>query len=464
MLARSVAAFALAAAWGSLQANAQTSPQCVSLATADPCKEFAADSVVVPNAMGYTDLSSFNSLTSNWLANAPVRYQCPTFNYHIVPYFTSVRCGLEVDRATQTTSTTIKCNGNAAPAQICASSVKAMIAGINQAFAACPAWPDSSTNLRTQDMNEYQTLLGDVTDSPGCISAISYEQYCGYFYLTDAQAYCAQTTTDPCCKAANMGGNNATSAAAAATSATPKISVAAATTSKPSAVSTSAATDSSSSSSSTSLFSSPAVIGGIAGGGALLLGGIVAAVIVMRRRKANQQDSYDDYNGGNSYDNRQTFAYGDANNAAPQTMYGGNDKSMYGGPQTMYDGPQTMYGGNDQSMYGGPQTMYGGNDKSMYGGPQTMYDGPDAGQVSETMEVIYNYTANLSDEIQLNIGDTIIVKCKFDDGWAFGFNVSTSQEGSFPLACVDVPNGGSGAPRKNEGIRQRASSLYMPAN
>ncbi|KAI8819028.1 uncharacterized protein EV422DRAFT_489051, partial [Fimicolochytrium jonesii] len=57
-------------------------------------------------------------------------------------------------------------------------------------------------------------------------------------------------------------------------------------------------------------------------------------------------------------------------------------------------------------------------------------------QIAQTMEVVYNYVPNLVDEIYLYIGDPVIVKCKFDDGWGYGFNMTTKQEGSFPLACV----------------------------
>ncbi|KAI8914357.1 hypothetical protein EDD86DRAFT_199160 [Gorgonomyces haynaldii] len=57
-------------------------------------------------------------------------------------------------------------------------------------------------------------------------------------------------------------------------------------------------------------------------------------------------------------------------------------------------------------------------------------------QIADTMQVIHEYEANLFDEVTLNVGDHIIVKVKFDDGWAAGFNMNTKQEGTFPLACV----------------------------
>nr|KAJ3402555.1 hypothetical protein HK105_004264 [Polyrhizophydium stewartii] len=91
-------------------------------------------------------------------------------------------------------------------------------------------------------------------------------------------------------------------------------------------------------------------------------------------------------------------------------------------------------------------------------------------QMAETMQVVYDYSPNLFDELELHVGDNVIVKCKFDDGWAFGFNMSTKQEGSFPLACVaplttqrdTLPPLPPDA--MAERIRQRASSLYVPSN
>ncbi|KAI9312318.1 hypothetical protein DFJ73DRAFT_885809, partial [Zopfochytrium polystomum] len=65
----------------------------------------------------------------------------------------------------------------------------------------------------------------------------------------------------------------------------------------------------------------------------------------------------------------------------------------------------------------------------------------------ENKEVVFNYIPNLSDEIYLYISDPVIVKCKFDDGWGFGFNMTTKMEGSFPHANVnesDVASGGGG--------------------
>jgi hypothetical protein len=62
-------------------------------------------------------------------------------------------------------------------------------------------------------------------------------------------------------------------------------------------------------------------------------------------------------------------------------------------------------------------------------------------QDQDTMKVIQNYHPVLIDEIKLQMGDIIIVKAKFDDGWGFGINITTENEGSFPLNCLGSIDG-----------------------
>jgi len=58
--------------------------------------------------------------------------------------------------------------------------------------------------------------------------------------------------------------------------------------------------------------------------------------------------------------------------------------------------------------------------------------------------VIAPYAAQLEDELELKVGDIVIVDESFDDGWAVGKNLR-GDEGCFPLACtkskvgVEVP-------------------------
>ncbi|ORX87867.1 hypothetical protein BCR32DRAFT_288986 [Anaeromyces robustus] len=49
--------------------------------------------------------------------------------------------------------------------------------------------------------------------------------------------------------------------------------------------------------------------------------------------------------------------------------------------------------------------------------------------------VFHEYIPKINDEIQLNVGDIVKVSKIFDDGWAYGTNISTDCEGALPLAC-----------------------------
>ncbi|KAJ3323780.1 hypothetical protein HDV06_001150 [Boothiomyces sp. JEL0866] len=54
----------------------------------------------------------------------------------------------------------------------------------------------------------------------------------------------------------------------------------------------------------------------------------------------------------------------------------------------------------------------------------------------ETLECVFEYQANLFDELTLEVGDHVVIREKFDDGWGIGFNLNSQKEGTFPLACV----------------------------
>ncbi|KAH9245523.1 hypothetical protein BASA81_016987 [Batrachochytrium salamandrivorans] len=53
------------------------------------------------------------------------------------------------------------------------------------------------------------------------------------------------------------------------------------------------------------------------------------------------------------------------------------------------------------------------------------------------MRVFAPYEPTMPDELLLNVDDTILVYRAYDDGWAFGRNISTSMNGVFPVACAE---------------------------
>lgn len=79
-----------------------------------------------------------------------------------------------------------------------------------------------------------------------------------------------------------------------------------------------------------------------------------------------------------------------------------------------------------------------------------------------TKQVIFDYAGNHSDELSLTIGDQILVKKTYDDGWGFGFNNQTKEEGAFPLACVSSLDKLS-EPRDSWTVSKRMSSYTLPS-
>lgn len=51
-------------------------------------------------------------------------------------------------------------------------------------------------------------------------------------------------------------------------------------------------------------------------------------------------------------------------------------------------------------------------------------------------QALYPYQASMADELDLSPGDIVNVQRVFDDGWAVGVNMSSGNEGAFPVVCV----------------------------
>ncbi|KAJ3324081.1 polar growth protein [Boothiomyces sp. JEL0866] len=54
------------------------------------------------------------------------------------------------------------------------------------------------------------------------------------------------------------------------------------------------------------------------------------------------------------------------------------------------------------------------------------------------MRVTSRYEPKMVDELQLNPNDKIVMIESYDDGWAFGRNIETGVEGTFPLVCTTL--------------------------
>jgi hypothetical protein len=77
----------------------------------------------------------------------------------------------------------------------------------------------------------------------------------------------------------------------------------------------------------------------------------------------------------------------------------------------------------------------------------------EGGSNHEDVLVIHTFTPQLNDELQLDVGTSIVMTKAYgtfpvftnsnkDDGWGVGINPSTGAQGCFPLICVERRNSG----------------------
>ncbi|KAI9204593.1 uncharacterized protein BJ171DRAFT_98354 [Polychytrium aggregatum] len=381
-----------------------TAASCIDLGTTTDCKEFAGNYIVAASSADADNMVN-QGIGAAWQSAMQTQFACPNFDETSVRYRLAAYCGLLADIYTNSApSSGVNCPQNAnRPAtahQICPSALQAYLSTLTVQYNGCD--PNNQSDARAQDVATYQHLLSDLssTDTPGCISVMSLEQN-----NTGGQGGCGFHTTDKFVAYCTSNPTDPccnTSSASSSISATPTATTSKAVVAAPATTAASRPTAAAAPSPTPTQAASGTNIPLIAGaaGGAAVL--LIATVVgfLFLRRRKSKAAQHED----------------------------------------VYD-------------YGSTAGPFGGNGGAADNIP-----------VAETMQAIYNYVPNLSDELYIYVGDTVIVKSSFDDGWAFGFNMTTKQEGTFPLACLAPFNAQGQAEPGNQQrqIKQRASSLYIP--
>ncbi|KAI8924874.1 hypothetical protein BC831DRAFT_463547 [Entophlyctis helioformis] len=54
----------------------------------------------------------------------------------------------------------------------------------------------------------------------------------------------------------------------------------------------------------------------------------------------------------------------------------------------------------------------------------------------EKLKATMDYLPNFEDELKMSVGDSVLVKHHYYDGWVYGCNLTTQAEGVFPLSCT----------------------------
>jgi len=122
-------------------------------------------------------------------------------------------------------------------------------------------------------------------------------------------------------------------------------------------------------------------------------------------------------------------------------MYGGQPEQQYND----YDMQYGQYGANPNTQYNAPADQYGqaygAQDVNFAQRTLSLNRNPSANaqnyQVDQNArEVIYNHRPEAGDEIELRRGDQATIYEKYEDGWAWGYNITTGKTGMFPQQCL----------------------------
>ncbi|KAJ3140123.1 hypothetical protein HK101_003555 [Irineochytrium annulatum] len=497
---------------------------CFWLSGSKYCGQWGEYSIPPASDGHYNDLASFDSYMATQVDSEQggqksfaSAYGCPGWAGIGLRYHITSLCGYYVGIASIADKNGAQCNQNVGTTT-CTSSAQGFVASLNALFAnSAICTPQGSASpeqqaFRTSTAENFVNFAANLpgSDAPGCIAAntdVAMEtSNCGFGDSAFALTFCkGQQKPDACCQ--QVAGFAATSTTASssktASSASSTSAVASSTTVTPPPLSSTsttavappptttadangAAANSASTSTATSSASStilglslPIFVGAAVGGTAFLIALIVALIMCARKgRKRRVAEAAGEKQGGMMEQHRGEdgmiaggYQVGEAPYGQQQQQHG---PQSAGGPQSGrgdYNMPLPMMmdernGGHGNDLGNGSGEMSAGvsamaaiaagNASLLAAKPGTV------DQSAETMEVVFNYVPNLSDEIYLYVGDPVVVKCKFDDGWGYGFNMTTNREGSFPLACV-APYTGEARAAPPPAAEASVSDGYRPS-
>ncbi|KAG9070743.1 hypothetical protein KI688_008283 [Linnemannia hyalina] len=411
-----------------LAAGAQAG--CVSLANSVACPSFSSFSIgndtMITRFKDYGIIlqpfatqAEFDNVINNATAFQPDS-ACPTYNSTVrIPYQNTVLCAIAANDPESTS-----CNANVKDpinTALCITSCLTFEKGLeSQANQLCPnnaAWETGNLNaLKTicdgSSPDSWAALQSTAAD---CISsAVNEVAFCGLANLQDKCAYCNTNSTDTCCSNAGTVCTKPTTTETSTSFISP-----------PTNQATPTATPTSTGMSSSTL---GAIIGGSVG--ALVLAGLIIFLCIRRSRTHSGGKK------GNNLSRQMSNSSGRYNISAPKVQEQGFAAMASSQPIPMNN--LISSGASDRSSLGAAVAAAGGG--AVLGGAMGAAAGSDSGREAtgkqSYCQALYPYQASMADELDLTPGDIVNVQRVFDDGWAVGVNMNTSNEGAFPVVCV----------------------------
>ncbi|KAF9951334.1 hypothetical protein BGZ72_007129 [Mortierella alpina] len=424
-LARSLLAVAL------LAAGAQAA--CVSLKGSTTCPSYGSlsvDTSIVAALKNYgidmqafTTVQEFDQAAANATGFNPVGTNCKAFTgAQRIPYQNTVLCTVVVKD-----DASLKCPGapENASRDLCVSSCSLYLSGFTSMMnQICPNDAnakksiDALTSICSRRTGDWSGLQG--TDNATCVNALQNEAAtCGLASLADKCTHCKTNSTAECCKdAATACPQPSSSVGAGPSGAQPS--------SSPTGVNGGAGSGGNAKNPSDDSGISPTAVKGIIGGAVGLV--VIAAAVFLFMRRAKRKPVA---NKGNGLSRQISNSSGRYNISSPKIQEEGFAAATTAPiPMTTLPSitPEPMsFGALGGAAAGGAAVAAAG---------AAAHDGKEATGKQSYCQALYPYQASMADELDLTPGDIVNVQRVFDDGWAVGVNMNTSNEGAFPVVCV----------------------------
>ncbi|KAI8841168.1 hypothetical protein BJ741DRAFT_595451, partial [Chytriomyces cf. hyalinus JEL632] len=296
------------------------------------------------------------------------------------------------------------CDSSGKQVDFCASTVKLFVDSFNAMLVDGQQCPSPNTQRASAYIRFYSDNTANLVSNGGCRYKASNEMQCGFSTTDQFTAYCAATATktDPCCS----GQASITVSPAFI----PTLSA-----SNTAALAPTNSADSSTSNDPSRPFPIPVIA--TVGGVALIL---VTSTCIYLCSRRNQAREFVTYGSDKDLDNSN----------------GANGQRISMERLDAAKAPMGLAGANA----GGSKFT-----RPMSSGQQLH-------------NVLFNYYPTIEDELVAYIGDKILIKAEYDDGWAYGGNLRTMQEGFFPVGILGL------GPRAGQDLRQTtASPSFQPS-
>ncbi|KAJ3340706.1 C-Jun-amino-terminal kinase-interacting protein 2 [Entophlyctis luteolus] len=447
-----------------------TGDTCLLLSGSAECSDFADLYAYIQEDLSISSVASFDAYIKSGVSvdrnsygfgqsmrlTADPGFGCPNWDGTGIRYHQSALCAAFVANGflfgVNGTSTS-PCNSNSSPPlSYCKSIMAAFTTSFSNIISNSSICP-SPTTTATSYLQFFAQATSYLSTASTCTLGLSVDRsQCGFLTTAEDTKYCGTSTgkSDLCCSSLLQpslvgGGIAQISTTAAQTDANQS--------------------DSSSLSSSTSSSSNPlslATIIGAAGTVVFLMLSTFVCIFCKKRRRSSHLEISED----NDVNIQDINPIQSGNSKMQQSTVGGSGSPM--AKQFSIDqslaGLQKMR--SDKPIGTGSDYVSTSTYSSL---KRPMSSGKD------THAAVYNYFANMPDELSVNLGDMVILKSQYDDGWGYGFNTRSLKEGFFPLGVLSgfgsVANGStytasieslSGRQGSGGEFSRRVSSMVVP--